>query len=92
MLTKDLISRIASATGQSKKQVEHLLSTHNAVLRENIMAGKAVTLQGFGALEIKERAPRTIVHPRTGERTISLGKNQLVFRPVDNLKDELKKI
>ena len=92
MLTKDLISRIASATGQSKKQVEHLLSTHNAVLRENIMAGRAVTLQGFGALEIKERAPRTIVHPRTGERTISLGKNQLVFRPVDNLKDELKKI
>ncbi len=92
MLTKDLISRIASATGQSKKQVEHLLSTHNAVLRENIMAGRAVTLQGFGALEIKERAPRTIVHPRTGERTISPGKNQLVFRPVDNLKDELKKI
>lgn len=92
MLTKDLIGRIASATGQSKKQVEHLLGTHNAVLRENIMAGKAVTLQGFGALEVKERAPRTIVHPRTGERTISPGKNQLVFRPVDNLKDELKKI
>ena len=92
MLTKDLISRIASATGQSKKQVEHLMSTNNAILRESLMAGKAVTLQGFGALEVKERAPRTIVHPRTGERSVSPGQNQLVFRPVDNLKDELKKI
>ena len=75
-----------------KKQVEHLLSTNNAILRENLMAGKTVMLQGFGALEVKERAPRTIVHPRTGERTISPSKNQLVFRPVDSLKDELKKI
>lgn len=92
MLTKELIGRIAAATGQSKKQVEHMLSTNNAILRESLMAGKAVTLQGFGALEIKTRAPRTIVHPRTGERILSAGKNQLVFRPVDNLKDELKKI
>ncbi len=92
MLTKDLISRIAVATGLSKKQVEHLMSTNNAILRENLMAGKAVTLQGFGAFEVKERSPRVIVHPRTGERAISPGKNQLVFRPVDNLKDELKKI
>lgn len=92
MLTKDLISRIAGATGMKKKQVEHLMSTNNAILRENLMAGKTVSLQGFGALEVKERAPRTIVHPRTGERSVSPGKNQLVFRPADNLKEELKKI
>ena len=92
MLTKELMSWIETATGLSKKQVEHLMSTSNAILRENLMAGKAVSLQGFGALEVKERAPRTIVHPRTGERTVSPGKNQLVFRPVDNLKEELKKI
>ncbi len=56
------------------------------------MAGKTIQLQGLGALEIKERKERTIVHPRTGERTIAPSKNQLVFRPVDNLKEELKKI
>ena len=53
---------------------------------------KTVQLQGFGALEIKERAPRTIVHPRTGERTVTPGKNQVVFRPTVNIKDELKKL
>ena len=92
MLTKDLISRIAEKTGQSKKQVELLLNTNNAILRESLMAGKTVQLQGFGILELKERAARVVVHPRTGERTVSPGKNQLVFRPAVNIKDELKKL
>ncbi len=92
MLTKELIGRIAGASGLSKKDVEHLLSTTNAIVRENLMAGKTIQLQGLGALEIKERKARTMVHPRTGERTVVPSKNQLVFRPVANLKDELKKI
>lgn len=92
MLTKDLISLIAEASGVSKKETEQLLSTMNAVVRENLMAGKAIQLQGLGTLEIKERAARTIVHPRTGERTVIPSKDQLVFRPVANMKEELKKL
>ena len=92
MLTKDLIGLIAGASGLSKKETEHLLNTTTAVVRENLMASKSIQLQGLGALEIKERKARTIVHPKTGERTIVPSKNQLVFRPMANLKDELKKI
>ena len=92
MLTKDLISLIANASGLSKKDTEELLSTTNAILRENLMAGKAIQLQGLGTLEIKKRNERAIVHPKTGERTVVPSKNQLVFRPVANLKDELKKL
>jgi len=92
MLTKEFIGKIADASGLSKKDVEHMLSTTNAIIRESLMAGKTIQLQGLGALEIKERKARTIVHPKTGERNIVPSKNQLVFRPVANLKDELKKI
>lgn len=92
MLTKDFIGLISNASGLSKKETEQLLTTMNAIVRENLMAGKAIQLQGLGALEIRERNERVIVHPRTGERTIVPSKNQLVFRPVANLKDELKKI
>jgi nucleoid DNA-binding protein len=56
------------------------------------MAGKAIQLQGLGTLELKEKNERVIVHPRTGERTVVPRKNQLVFRPVSTIKDELKKI
>jgi len=92
MLTKELIGQIANASGLSKKNVELLLTTTNAVIRENLMDGKAVQLQGLGTLEVKERNERVVVLPRTGERTVVPRKNQLVFRPVANLKDELKKL
>ena len=92
MLTKEFIGLISTASGLSKKETEQMLSTMNAVIRENLMAGKAIQLQGLGVLEIKERKERVIVHPRTGERTVAPSKNQLVFRPVANVKDELKNL
>ena len=92
MLTKEFIGLIADTADLSKKEVEYLLSNTNALVRENLMAGRAIQLQGLGALEIKERKERVIVHPRTGERTVAPSKNQLVFRPMTNMKDELKKI
>ena len=92
MLTKDLISLVADSSGLTKKEAEQLLSTMNAVMRENLMAGKAIQMQGLGTFEIKERKARTIVHPRTGERNLIPSKDQLVFRPVANMKDELKKL
>ena len=92
MLTKELIGLVADASGLSKKDTEHLLSTTNAIIRENLMAGKSIQLLGLGALEIKERKERVIIHPRTGEKMISPSRNQLVFRPMANMKDELKRI
>jgi len=92
MLTKEFIGLISSASGLNKKETEQILTTMNAIVRENLMAGKSIQLQGLGALEIKERKERVIVHPRTGERTVAPSKNQLVFRPVATLKNELKKI
>ncbi len=83
---------IAEDAGLSKKDTEYLLSTMNAIIRENLMAEKAIQLQGLGVFEIKERQARVVVHPRTGERTEVPSKNQLVFRPVANIKDELKKV
>jgi DNA-binding protein HU-beta len=92
MLTKELIGLVAGATGQSKKKVEELLSTCNAIMRENLMAGKAIQLQGLGTLEVKEKKERVVVLPHTGERKVVPSKNQLVFRPVATMKDELKKL
>ena len=92
MLTKELIGLVSNESGLSKKETDRLLTTLNAIVRENLMAGKAIQLQGVGVLEVKERKERVIVHPRTGERTIVPSKCQLVFRPVANLKEELKKL
>lgn len=90
MLTKDLINNIAGATGMTKKRVEELLGATNAIVRESLMTGKTITLQGLGTLEIKSRSERTVTHPRTGEKSTVPAKNQLIFKPADKLKDAFK--
>ena len=92
MLTKEFLSLVAAKAELSKKETEQLLTTMNAIIRENLIDGKSVQMQGLGALEIKERQARMIVHPRTGERSVVPSKNQLVFRPAGTIKDEFKKL
>ena len=92
MLTKELIGSIVETSGMSKKDVEQLLATTTAIMRENLMDGKAIQFQGLGSFEIKERKERVIVHPKTGERNVAPSRNQLVFKPTVTLKDELKRI
>lgn len=91
MLTKDLISNIAEATGMTKRHVSDLLSVTNQVIIESLMSDKAVPLQGLGTLELKQKNERVIVHPRTGVRSTIPAKKQISFRPSANLKDEFKK-
>ena len=92
MLTKEFLGLVADKSGLSKKETEQLMTTMNAIIRESLMDGKSVQMQGLGALEVKERQARMIVHPRTGERSVVPTKNQLVFRPAGTIKDEFKKI
>lgn len=92
MLTKELIGLISNESGLSKKDAEQLFAATTAVMRENLMAGKAIQIQGIGTLEVKERKARTIVHPKTGKRSVAPSKRQVAFKPVNNIKDELKNI
>ena len=92
MLTKELIGLIVKESGLKKKQVEELLAANNAIIRELLTSGHTVQLRGIGTLETKQKKERIIVHPRTGERRVIPSKQQVAFRPVATLKDELKNI
>ena len=58
MLTKEFLGLVAAKAELSKKETEQLLTTMNAIIRENLIDGKSVQMQGLGALEIKERQAR----------------------------------
>lgn len=90
MLTKDLITEIATQTGMTKRRTEELLTATTSVVVENLLQGRAVQLQNLGTLEIKEKNARTIVHPKTGERNIVPARKQLVMRPTAAMKELLR--
>ena len=69
MTNKDLISQIASSTSMTKTRTEELLSATVAVLQKELLAGKCVQLQNFGTLEMTRKNARTVVHPKTKEKT-----------------------
>lgn len=90
MLTKEIIANIAQATGLTKRRANELLNAANAVIIESLMKDQAVPLQSVGTLEIKQRNERTIVHPKTGVRSVIPSKRQISFRPTATLKDQFK--
>ena len=92
MLTKELIGLIGKETNLKKKDAEQLMATMTAIMRKNLMAGKTIQIQGVGSLEVKERKERVIVHPKTGERTVSPSRQLIAFKPADNIKESLKNI
>ena len=90
MLTKDLITELAAQTGLTRRRIEELLNATTSIVLENLLQGKSVQLQNIGSLEVKEKNARTIVHPKTGERTFVPAKKQLVLRPTATMKEILK--
>lgn len=92
MTTKELISLIASATSATKTHTEDLLNATTAILQKELLTGKTVQLQGFGALEMKRKSSRDIVHPKTGEKTHIPEKMQLTFKPNTTIKEKLKNL
>ena len=67
----ELIGRIAEKSGLSKKDSEAALNAFIDAVSEALANGDKVTITGFGAFEVKERAARTGRNPATGE-TISI--------------------
>jgi len=68
MLKKDLVDRIATDAGLTKKQaaaaVDSMLDTITSALR----SGDTVLLTGFGKFEVRNRAARVGINPKTLEK------------------------
>lgn len=92
MTNKDLIQKIASSTSQTKTHTEEMLSATVAVLQKELLAGKSVQLQGFGALEMQRKSARTVMHPKTKELTTIPEKMQLTFKANATIKEQLKNL
>jgi DNA-binding protein HU-beta len=67
MLKKDLIDRIA-ATGLTKKQAGDALDALLEAITEALKRGDSVLLTGFGKFEVRTRAARTGINPKTLEK------------------------
>ena len=67
MTRKDLIDRVAKKFGLKKKEAEAIVRFIFQEIAETVRKGERVSIQGFGAFELRELKERKVRNPRTGE-------------------------
>ena len=85
----ELIAAVAAKTGLTKKDAEKVVNATIESISESLVKGDKVNVSGFGIFEVKERAARTGLNPRTKE-TIQIPATKLpAFKASKTLKDAI---
>ncbi len=83
----DLIAGIAEKSGLTKKDSEKAIEAFVATVQEALVAGNKISLAGFGTFEVKEKAARNGVNPRTKEPIVIPATKAPSFKISKTLKD-----
>ena len=91
MTKNDLISAIAEKGGYSKKEAEQALAAVTETITEALVNGEKISLVGFGTFEVRERAEKTAINPRTKEQITVAAKKVPAFKAGKALKEAVDK-
>lgn len=67
MNKSDLVNKISEKSGLSRKDAESALKAFTDTVVETLQQGEKVSLVGFGTFDVRERAARKGLNPRTKE-------------------------
>lgn len=90
MKKDDLVGKIASETGLTKKQAAAAVNSFVGAVKEALARGEKVTIVGFGTFGVKVRAARVGRNPRTGEKINIAEKKAPYFAPGRDLRAAVK--
>ena len=85
----DLIKELTESTGVSREDVKVVVEGMLASVGTHLKQGDKVQLPGFGTFEVRERAARTGVKPRTGEKIEIPASKGAAFKAGKGLKDQI---
>ena len=91
MTKADLINAVAQKTQLSKKDSDKAVAAVLDAITETLAAGEKVSLVGFGTFEVKERAEREGINPRTKEKIVIPASKLPSFKAGNALKEEVSK-
>lgn len=91
MTKAELVSAIAQKTEFTKKDSEKFLNAALEAITEELAKGNKVQITGFGTFEVKERAERTGVNPRTKEEITIAASKAPAFKAGKAFKDAVDK-
>jgi len=66
----DIINKIYAEQDYGQAYCQAMVNAVFDTISEALMRGESVTISGFGIFEMKERARKEGLHPKTGERIV----------------------
>ena len=87
----ELIAAVAEKAGMTKKDAERAVNAALDTITEALAEGEKVQLVGFGSFEVKKRAERTGLNPKTMESIAIPATKAPVFKAGKALKDAVAK-
>ncbi len=87
MTKAELVTMVASKSGLSKKDTEKAIAGMIDTITETLAKGESIQLVGFGTFEVRERAARTGINPRTGDKIEIAATKVPAFKAGRALKD-----
>lgn len=91
MTKAEFIDAIAANGDYTKKDAEKALKTVIDTITVSLTKGEKISLVGFGTFEVKERAAKTAINPRTKETVNVPAKKVPTFKAGKGLKDTIAK-
>jgi DNA-binding protein HU-beta len=87
MTKADLIVQVAERANLTKKDSAAAVDAVFAAITSALTQGDGLSLTGFGAFAVSERAAREAKNPRTGEKIAVPAGKAVKFKPGKALKD-----
>ena len=91
MNKSDLIDLVAQKLESTKKDAEVSLNAVVEAIQESLVKGEKIQLIGFGSFEVRKRAARKAINPRTKEEIKVPASKSPIFKAGKALKDAVNK-
>lgn len=89
MTKAELINAVAEKGEFTKKDAEKAVKAFTEVVTEALQNGDKVQLVGFGTFEVRDRAAKETINPRTKEKQLQPAHKVPAFKAGKGLKDSV---
>ena len=91
MTKAELVTSLAEKSGLTKKDSEKALAAFIETVSDTLAKGESIQLVGFGTFEVRERAAREGINPRTKAKIKIAATKVPAFKAGRALKDAVSK-
>jgi len=89
MTKPEFIAQVAEAADLTKTDAEKAVNASLATIEKALSKGESVQFVGFGTFEVRQRAARTGINPKTKEKIKIPAKKAVAFKAGKKLKDSV---